>query len=326
MARDRINTEGDEKLMAEDRWDEYAAETAPAPTGWLYRPKEVKASLARMPVSARMFRDAAPDLMGDGLDKNIFLYKAWKDVLGQYPAYPAQVGNDCTSQGGGHGVDLTACIEIAIGHEAEEFKDTCTEFVYAAGLMKAGMKGDNGCYGSAIAEALTDVGTVSREAVGGPYSAQRLREWARAGRPPEEFIKLASEHKIGARTLCKTWEELCAGMASGHVTTVASSQGFSMTRDANGICRAEGRWDHQMLIVAVINVDLPGAPFAVIAQSWGANVPSGPTPQEMPNFCFGAPKIAVQRMLAVGDSWTIAQLNGYPRRDLPSDWSYEMMA
>ena len=59
---------------------------------------------------------AAPGLVaqeGPSPSSPILLYKAWRDVLGKDPAYPAQQIGDCVSFGHGHANDLLQCIEIA---------------------------------------------------------------------------------------------------------------------------------------------------------------------------------------------------------------------
>ena len=74
---------------------------------------------ATQQVFARQFpalRQAAPHLFGGPAPTDpVLLYKAWEDVLGKYPAYPAQQIGDCVSFGHGHGNDLLQCVEIASG-------------------------------------------------------------------------------------------------------------------------------------------------------------------------------------------------------------------
>ena len=70
----------------------------------------------------------------------ILLYKAWRDVLGKDPAYPAQQIGDCVSFGHGHANDLLQCIEIALGEPAE-YRETDTEFIYATSREVAGILG-----------------------------------------------------------------------------------------------------------------------------------------------------------------------------------------
>ena len=66
------------------------------------------------------------------------LYKAWHDVFGKDPDYPAQQIGDCVSFGHGHANDLLQCIEIALGEPAD-LRETDTEFIYATSRDVAGI-------------------------------------------------------------------------------------------------------------------------------------------------------------------------------------------
>lgn len=81
--------------------------------GWVNHPAGVAYQLSRMPYP--YFRTAAANLMGADADRDLLVYKAWKDVLGSYPDYHRQEIGDCTSFGSGHNVDLTECVQIALG-------------------------------------------------------------------------------------------------------------------------------------------------------------------------------------------------------------------
>ena len=113
---------------------------------------------------ARQFpglRQAAPHLFGDPVPTGpILLYKAWEEVLGSYPAYPAQQIGDCVSFGHGHGNDLLQCIESRLGVPVE-YRETDTEFIYGASRQAAGILGtSDGSYGAAAVKAMTTIGMV----------------------------------------------------------------------------------------------------------------------------------------------------------------------
>jgi hypothetical protein len=130
------------------------------------------------------FSQAAPDLMTGDNSKDVFLYKAWVDVLGKYPEYPAQQIGDCTSFGSGHALDLLQCIEIALGNMAIEYRETCTEAIYGMGREVGGMLGGgDGCYGVAVAKALTDFGAITAVPASPPRSSRRWASSRSAPRP-----------------------------------------------------------------------------------------------------------------------------------------------
>lgn len=292
------------------------------PKGWTRpNPDQIVNTLAAMP--RPMFAQAAPDLLRraklmKGTD--VYLYKAWKNAIGEYPAYPAQQIGDCTSFGSGHSVDLLQCVQMAIGGQQEAYKETCTEAIYGIGRAIAGMLGGgDGCYGGAVARAVTEVGTVSREVVG-QYSGRRAQEWGAWG-VPDDVKQKCTEHKIKTASLVSTWDELVAALSNGYPVIVCSDQGFTMTRNTMGICEAQGSWAHCMGISGLMYVGTSNE-CAVIDQSWGPNVPSGPTPNEMPSFSFGARRSVVERMLAGRDSYAFSSFDGYPGQRLPSDWTF----
>ncbi len=295
---------------------------APHPTGWIHDPNEVMRIAASLPMP--VFRYAAPHLAGSGAGKTTLLYKAFKDATGAYIPYPAQTIGDCVSQGHGHGTDLLACVQIAIGKSNEEFQQTCTEAVYGMARVDiGGQRGsrEDGAVGAWAAKAISTEGTVSRN-VTGPYDGNRAKKWGADG-VPDNIKSQAVAHKVKTVSLVQTYAELEDALANGYPVTVCSNQGFTMTRGANGFCRPSGHWGHCMLLVGVRADDNPGA---CIFQSWGFDVPDGPLTLDQPPNSFWAPVSTVSAMLALGDSWALSSFDGYPGQDLPSHWKYSDFA
>lgn len=291
--------------------------------GWHDEPAKVIADLKQMPRA--IFSDAAAGIMGS-TPKTTLLYKAWKDVTGSYPQYPAQQIGDCTSFGSGHAIDLLEAVQIAIGGKAEAYKETCTEAIYGAARAIAGMlRGGDGCYGSAVARAVTELGTISREAVG-PYSGNRSKEWGRTGVPSDVKDKLA-EHKVATASLIRTVDEAKISISNGYPFLICSSVGFTLRRDKNGFCHPSGRWDHCMCVIGIREDATPGA---CVGQSWGEGPdspgPHGPTDLDQPEFSFWVTWDALERILAAGDSYAFSSFNGYPGQPLPGHWSYADVA
>ncbi|MGE4195991.1 MAG: hypothetical protein AB7G11_02560 [Phycisphaerales bacterium] len=284
--------------------------------GWIDSPRRYPVARSlRYPV----FAQAAPYLMGT--DQDVFLYRAWKDVIGNYPNYKAQTIGDCVSQGAGHAIDLLQCVEIAIGREAECYKELSTEAIYGLSREIAGMLGDwqDGCFGSAAAKAYTDHGVVPREIVG-EYDGKRAKNWGYHGVPAEIRAECA-KHKGRAASKVATCEEADAALGNGYPITVASNQGFTMTRNADGVCRPQGQWMHQMASVA--RRKRAGKRQYLIIQSWGPNVPDGPLTDDQPDFSFWIDDATFARMLAQQDSFAFSAFDGFPGRPLPSAWTNE---
>ncbi len=291
--------------------------------GWRHDPEEVARTLAGMP--RPLFAASAPGLARSGAGKTVLLYKAFKDVnAGQYIDYPAQTIGDCVSHGFGHGVDLLEAVQISIGKKAEEFKQTATEAIY--GMARVDIGGERGSYsdgavGAWAAKAVSTIGTVNRDVVG-PYDGKRAKDWGARG-VPSNVKQQAPAHKVQTTSLVTTYEELEDALANGYPVTVCSNQGFTLTRDSDGFCRARGSWGHCMLIVGVRNDTRSGA---CIFQSWGSDVPSGPLALDQPPNSFWAERSVVESMLSMQDSWSLSSFEGYPSQVLPTHWTYDGFA
>ena len=263
---------------------------------------------------------SAPQLVGAAAPTGpILLYKAWRHVLGKDPDYPAQQIGDCVSFGHGHGNDLLQCIEIGLGAPAI-YHETDTEFIYGASRQVAGILGrQDGSYGAAAVKAMMTIGMVSRAMLGsdGTYSGQRAKEWGLSG-PPASIENEAGAFKLGASANVTTWDELVAALNNGYPVTICTTQGFTLERDAEGFCKARGRWGHCMFIAGV-RFDRPGA---CIVQSWGPECPTGPLALAQPTFSFWADRPVIERILAEGDSWALSKTPAFERRELPPAWKY----
>lgn len=288
--------------------------------GWHNDPIEVIRVVNSMPYPNAA--QAAYHFKGSGAGQTVLLYKAWKDVYGQYFPYPAQQIGCCVSRGYSEGVDLLGCVQIAVGKKAEVFKPTSHEAVYGMARVDIGggrLWGD-GAVGAWAAKAVTTIGTVPQELVG-PYDDAKCKLWGNRG-VPAEFKAKAGEHKVGAASLVTDVDTLDDLLANGYPVPVCSNQGFTMTRDSNGFCQPRGSWAHCMLICGV-RVDIPGY---CIMQSWGMSVPDGPLALDQPPNSFWADRRTVASMLRMEDTFALSSFDGYPGQRLPDHWSWDGFA
>ena len=132
-------------------------------------------------------------------------------------------------------------MQIAIGKKPEKLKQTATEAVYGMARVDIG-----GGIGSA-ATAPSAPGpprpsrrsAPSRRDVVGPYGGNRAKQWGRSG-VPDDIKAKAGDHKVKTATLVQTYEELEDALANGYPVPVCSNQGFTLTRDADGLLPAAG--------------------------------------------------------------------------------------
>lgn len=301
-------------------------------TGWRPNPAGVQSVMNSLPHPPELV-GAAPDWVGDGdgmtgdLIPYLSMYeieivqdgKVWKPKGAEFPYIP-QTGNNCTSKGLADGNDASQAMAISLG-EPIGFQRTCIEACYAFGLFKAGMRGDNGCYGGAMAGGGFEIGLLPYSAIEMPHEEDhaRLQSWANNPRAiVDKYGPIASAYKFGSITRVTTWNELCAAVANQCYVTIASNVGFNTPRDDKGICRRRGTWRHQMFIFGILRSD--GVETATVLQSWGPNRPSGPRPFKLPSFAFRALRADVESILRQGDSWAIRRGAGFEKRRLADRW------
>jgi hypothetical protein len=269
-------------------------------------------------------RRAAPHLFGAPQPtENVLLYKAFWNVLQRDPGYPEQTIGDCVGFGHGHGHDLLQCVEIGLG-SVHQYAETDTEFIYAASREIADILGtDDGSYGAAAVKAMTHIGMISRDMAfpSNVYSGDRAKAWGATG-PPQALEVKAAAFKLGAAAMVTTWDELVAAISNGYPVTICTDQGFVLTRDAQGFCAAKDKWGHCM-VIAGVRFDRPGA---CILQSWGPDVPDGPTSLGQPLWSFWAERAVVETILAEGDSWALSKSPGFDARPIPAVWKYSAAA
>lgn len=282
--------------------------------GWTPNPEAVKSILRTMPMP--YFADAAPHLMAKAAndDKNALLYEACKKVTGDnLPAHKQSIGC-CESEGWSSGVDYLQCVEIALGGKAFDYEAISHGVFYGLGREVANMLGGgDGCYGGAMAKAAVQFGCVSNaDAKDSDTDDTLAKEYGSRG-VPADLKALAKKHLVKTTSLVKSADEAKAALQNGYPVPISSDQGFSMERDSDGMCRAEGSWAHCMLLIGYRG----DKKWFCILQSWGKNTPSGPTALGQPDCSFWAEWDAVDHMLKQEDSFAASNFDGYPSRDIP---------
>lgn len=297
----------------------------------------------RRPVA---LRHAAPAMMAYGQEGDLTPYLAYYEVeirdpdgavwkpIGAEPPYEAQTGNNCTGKSTANLLDLLQCMDAADGKAV--VRRTAGEAVYAFGLATAGMRGDNGCYGSALAKAVNTIGAVDYATIGAPYREDRARLRSFANSPAavvEKHRATAAKFRCDEVVKVTEVEEACAWIANRGLLILPSDVGFATSglpgagpapRDSRGIVRARGYWPHQMFGAGVIRSD--GVDTIVFMQSWGPNVPAGPVPFRMPSFAFRVTFDDFARVLAGADVWGIRAMNVFEPltpTPLPTRWTWD---
>lgn len=302
-----------------------ADETAPEMAqGWVNDPDAVDQIVAMQPFATFSDTEAGKMMPLSALPDTVFLFDAARKVLGKLlpPRNQGQVGS-CVSFGCCRAVEYTMLCEIAAG-ENEEFRDLCTEVNYAGGRVEVGKgrlgRGD-GSIGAWSAEFTKRWGVIDRAVYGKydltNYDENRCRAWGASG-VPDDLEPEVRKYPVSTITLVATVEEAKQALAAGYGISVASNQGFKMTRDSNGVCAAFGSWAHQMCICGYTVIE--GKTYFRIDNSWGANAHTGPVGPGSPGpEGFYAVDSVVGRMLAQKDSFAYSGLKGFVPRNI-IDW------
>ena len=308
--------------------------------GYTPDPAGTKAFLATLG-DEQFFSQAGAEAMDEANFVDTFLYRQLNAAHQARYGKPFVVGRqqigDCTSWGGAHGVAIADAVSWSLGKLPEPPLLPATEPLYGGARVEArGKPGDgaqpyggfsDGATGYGVAKFLREFGVVYRQPYPTvdltEYSGERARQYGAygcggqgdAGRLDAEAKKHPLRHVVAVRS----WQELSAALESGYPVTLASSQGFTSTRNKDGICEASGTWMHQMCAIGIRHRK-NGAPddLVLILNSWG---PSwvGPKenkyPSDQPDGSFWARRSVVEtRMLE--DAWAIGDTDGFKYRDL----------
>lgn len=287
-------------LLAAGGRPEYAAGASPgdqdAVTLWNFG---ITLPPAGRPVTAPLptLYDTIPNIQGRWDGKTTINHnRAVRLVTGTDLKAQYQRRGTCGGRAGTRGLDLLQCIMIASGKRAK-FKPTSHAWLYYRARREWNMLGGgDGVAGGSIPEVMEKYGVLSREECGdtdfdSPRTDDLAVAWG-AGQisrsDEEKYTALAKDNVVTARLRVRSAQELADGIAAGGVGVGSDMQGFTMTRDSEGVCAPSGVWSHYHDREGVALLPSGRKVFAY-GQSWGANCPNGPKLLDFPDNVFGVP-------------------------------------
>lgn len=322
-------------------WWLHARPQRPAESyGYVPDPAGARRFAATLP--SPTFAQAAPDAMAKAQERDTFLWRAMDAAHRARYGSPFKCSNQlsvgsCVAHGAAHAVYCSQAIAWSVHERDEPPFLTHQGAIYGGSRVEArSMPGDgarpyagygDGSTGYHAAKWLREWGVIDKRqypSVDCTISNVDIeREWGAfgcggkgdGGRLDAEAKKVPCLYV----TSVKSWDELVAAITSGHPVTVASSQGFTRSLDAQSFASPAGVWQHQMAIVGLRFGDRPGA---AIINSWGNYITyTAPRfPHDLPDGVFWADKRVVISMLAQGDSWAISEV-AFKWRDINhTDW------
>lgn len=266
---------------------------------------------------ALLYRALTPSLENCGRSDWLKARGSWKVVRSyNQGSVGSCVGNACacvlSTLNGVQVVVLMLPQEFTAMHNADAMYGLNRE---AAGML--GRSGD-GCYGSAAAKSIQNLGTLYQLQYGSVDLRQnqpsRAKQYGTRG-VGDALKAEAAKHKCASATQVKSAQEAWSLIGNGYPINVCSNQGFSKQRDSEGICRPSGNWAHAMSVVGRRTTS-GGKKLFLIWNSWGDNWASGPYWEDMPEGSFWVEWNIMDSMLSRGDSFAYGGLEGFKRQGL----------
>lgn len=276
-------------------------------------PEDLKKLLGELPMP--LFGAAAYDIEFSGAGKLSLPFKSLLKFDPEFGPSERQTTGDCVSHGTRNAIDLTRAVEIDIKGEAEGFDTrSATEAIY----QSRGHRGQ----GMSCSQAARYVNNIGGILLRKKYSSIDLSTYNSSlganGRIPQDvYITEAQKHQVKTVSLITTVEEARDALANGYGICCCSGQGFSSTRDANGIAKPQGSWSHAMAWIACDDTkEVYNGTLFLVQNSWG-KWNSGPKRHGQPDGSFWITENVARSMLAGRGTFVFSNVNGFPARQLP---------
>jgi len=190
------------------------------------------------------------------------------------------------------------------------------EALYAIGREAGNMLGSgDGCYGSAMADGETTIGTLWQTKYGdidlSDYSVSRCKQYGRSG-IPSSLREEALKYKILTAYQVKSVDEAWSLIGAGYAINQCSNIGWNGSRDSEGAIRRSGSWGHSMAIIGR-RTTKSGRKLFLIMNSWGDEWTNGPLFEDQPTGSFYADYQDVAIAIGQDDVFVKIDVNGVGR-------------
>lgn len=199
---------------------------------------------------------AAADILLEDDNKDVDLCAMYEATTGRkWNSLNQNPRGFCVGFGNAKAATLAVAMSAHAGEMSEPGADCAVEPIYGGSRWEIGTKkhgsniasGGDGSVGSWAAEWLLEWGILLKikypELDLSQYSLNRCDEYGRRG-VPDNMEDDAKLHPIKAMARVDTGEQAWKMIGQLYPLVHCSNQGFSMTRDAKGRCRASGNWAH----------------------------------------------------------------------------------
>lgn len=297
--------------------------------GWIPNPRATEAFADSLP---KVYAEQVEQLVEQDNNKDALLYRPlalclkkakldnrWlkeRDGVSCVRSYAQLSVGSCTGNATAQAINVLSAVEIMLLDKFQDFRAICSaDGTYGLGREMAGMLRSpyDGCYGSAMAKAAMQLGTLYclkyRDIDLTQYDPKRCRQFGRTG--VGEFLKIeAKKHPVKSTVQVKNAEAAWSLLGNGYPINVCSNVGFKTKRDKEGVCQPSGTWNHSMAVIARRTTP-SGKRVFIILNSWGDDWNSGPYWEDMPWGSFGVEFNVFDGMCRQGDTFAYSELDGF---------------
>jgi hypothetical protein len=260
-----------------------------------------------------LFSVAADNLAGTGEGKISLPFKCLMKFEPNFGSYERQETGDCVSHATRNAVDVSRAVEIFNGDKEDFILRSATEGIYGS----RGFTGQGMTCSQAARFVSTQGGILLRKKYDfadlTQYNPQVGMNWGGRG-VPQSVITEASKHQVKTVSLIHSVEAARDALANGYAISVCSDQGFSSTRDKNGIAAAQGNWGHAMAWIGCDDSrEIFNEILFLVQNSWGL-WNNGPKRLGQPDGSFWIRESVARRMLAQDGSFVFSNVDGFEAR------------
>lgn len=284
---------------------------------------------------------AGAALAGSGAGKLTILFPHVERCFPNCWPGPAQQRGDCVSKSQANANLVTMCCEIVAGTPDEVHgRPEIVPLLPPEGILQGVLSsewiywwrrhgGDGWHCGEAATVSVKEAGCVLRKDYPGiadvtRYSGKTAGKYG-SKTPPADVKAIGTEHLIRTATRVSGADQVRDFLANGYGISSCGSEGFSSTRNEDGVSNRKGSWAHAMAYIGFDDrpetIRKYGGPLVLILNSWGV-WNRGPrtimgTSIEIPRGSFWARWKDVSRRTC----YAMSSVNGWPQQTLP-DYGY----
>jgi len=268
------------------------------------------------PSTTPSFIETFPQFKGQGQGRISLLYPYLKIANGLIVPHQ-QLGNDCTSQATGFGVDIIEAIQ-SILRKDKWIGKVSTEIIHVGGLKIIGKRSSGGV---AIGEAVQFLGkfgnlfrTKYKDYDFRTYNYNLIKRLNKELTKDHWLLEICKKHPIRKATKVTNWDEARDALYKLCPVVIGSAVGFdNAKRDKNGFAEPSGTWYHAWVLIGIN--DKGPRKGGCLMNSHGKYWVQGPKTFHQPTGSIWVDKKVINRMLGeYGDSFAISNLVGLGKR------------